>query len=340
MKSISKDNKSVLYLLLIAIFLQLLLLFYFKYHNQNLALINFNPEVRGNFFNLLIYFIAILFLGLTIFNRKSKINLKLLTTLLVLSYLFLIAGFISIQIKLPLDSIYIFGQFGNKLFTGLCYSLYQLSLFIFLFTLIFELGNKKQRVLIKSVLMAILTMVLLLSYSFIFIESHQEKLKLSPLDSKSEYNLLVFGAAVWSDNKPSPILASRIDKAIELIKKYKIRKIFLTGGNAPGELSEAEVALDYIKSKNISVNNVIIEKKTTSTTEQIQYIKKKLNEEEQKNLIVISDAFHLVRIKEISKFHKLRIKTIASELELNFLSNLYNKTREALALTLFWFFAL
>ncbi|MFN4174641.1 MAG: YdcF family protein [Parachlamydiaceae bacterium] len=86
----------------------------------------------------------------------------------------------------------------------------------------------------------------------------------------------MLGAAVWSDNKPSPILAARVDKAIDLMKNFNVEKVYFTGSNAPGELSEAEVALNYLKSKNVSADNVITETNTTSTTEQIQFIKNKM----------------------------------------------------------------
>lgn len=340
MKQQSKDSNSVLYLLIIATILQLILLYYFKYQNQNLSIKSINLDASGNLINLIIYLIPLLILVSVLINKKSKINLNLLSFLLVASYIFLILGFISTRLKLPFDSIYVFGQFGNKLFTGLCYSIYQFTFFSYVFVLIFNTMNKPNKILMKSFFASLIIMISLLVYSFFYISSHQEKLKFTSLDKKVSYNVVVLGAAVWSDNKPSPILASRIDKAIDLLKSYDINKIFLTGGSAPGELSEAEVALNYLKSKKIPSENIVIEKKTSSTTEQIQYIKNQLSEEDRKNLIIISSAFHLVRIKEISKFHNLKIKTVASEVELSFLSNFYNKFREALALIVFWFFAI
>lgn len=340
MKSSNNENKTVLYLLIIALGLQLFLLYFFKYQNQNLSIKNIDIEFSGNLFNLLIYLIAEILLLFILFNPKIKINLKLLSSLLVSSYFSLLFGFVSTKIDLPFNSIYVFGQFGNKLFTGFCYSLYQLTLFAFIFSLILGMKKNQNRIFIKSILFSFLTMIIILIYSLFFIISREEKVKLQPLDSKTAYTVVVLGAAVWSDNKPSPILAARVDKAIELLKNHNIKKLFLTGSNAPGELSEAEVALNYLKSKNVSFGNIITESNTTSTTEQIQFLKSRLIEREQQNLIVVSDSFHLVRIKEISKFHKLKIKTIASELKLSFISELYNTVREALALTVFWFFAI
>lgn len=340
MKSSNNENKTVLYLLIIALGLQLFLLYFFKYQNQNLSIKNIDIEITGNLFNLIIYLIAEILLLIVLLNQKIKINLKLSSSLLVTSYLFLLFGFISTKISLPFNSIYIFGQFGNKLFTGLCYTLYQLTLLTFILSLILGMRKNQSRIFVKSILFSIITMVIILFYSLFFIISREERVKLQPLDSKTSYTVVVLGAAVWSDNKPSPILAARVDKAIELLKNHNVKKLFLTGSNAPGELSEAEVALNYLKRKNVSFENIVTESNTTSTTEQIQFLKSRLSETEQQNLIVVSDSFHLVRIKEISKFHKLKIKTIASELKLSFISELYNTIREALALTVFWFFAI
>lgn len=340
MKSASNENKNVLYLLMIAAFLQLLLLYFFKYQNQNLSILDINLEITGNLFNLIIYLIAILLLTFALINSKIKLNLKVLSSLMVVSYFFLVFGYVSTKINLPFNSIYIFGQFGNKLFTGLCYTIYQLMIFTFIFVLLLGLRKSQSKIFFKSLVLSLIVMIAFLVYSFFFIISREERVKLQPLDKRTSYTIVVLGAAVWSDNKPSPILAARVDKAIDLLENFNVDKLYLTGSNAPGELSEAEVALKYLKSKNISFQKVITENNTTSTTEQIQFIKNKLSEESKRNLIVVSDSFHLVRIKEISKFHHLNIKTIASELQLNFLSELYNKIRESLALTVFWFFAI
>lgn len=340
MKSSANENKSIVYLLIIAVFLQLFLLYFFKYQNQNLSILNINLESTGNLFNLIIYLVAILFLIFTLSNQKIKNQLRLISTILVLSYIFLLFGYISTKIILPFNSIYILGQFGNKLFTGLCYTIYQLLFFTFIIIFIFSLKKNQNKVFIKSFVFSVMIMLAFLVYSFFFIMSREERVKIQPLDKKISYTVVVLGAAVWSDNKPSPILATRVDKAIDLIENFNVEKVYFTGSNAPGELSEAEVALNYLKSKNISSDNVITETNTTSTTEQIQFIKNKLSDSAKENLIIVSDSFHLVRIKEISKFHHLNIITIASELELNFISELYNKLRESLALTVFWFFAI
>lgn len=152
---------------------------------------------------------------------------------------------------------------------------------------------------------------------------------------------IVLGAAVWSDNKPSPTLASRVDKAIELYKQSKVNKIQLTGGNAPGELSEAEVSLKYILGKGIDRNDVWIEKSTTSTIEQVRFVKNNLMNDKQINsVIVISDKYHLQRVREICSFYNVEADAAASDLKLKTDKIIFYQLRESIALLLFWLFAL
>jgi vancomycin permeability regulator SanA len=151
---------------------------------------------------------------------------------------------------------------------------------------------------------------------------------------------VVLGAAVWS-NKPSPTLSSRADKAAELLMKGKINSIQLTGSNAPGELSEAEMAYNYLSSKEVNMNNVYMESQTTSTNEQIRFIKANLyNKPGIDEIIIISDSYHLPRIKEICRFHQIRTKVVASDLVHSLKDKIYYNLREAVGLIIFWFFAL
>ena len=152
---------------------------------------------------------------------------------------------------------------------------------------------------------------------------------------------VVLGAAVWSVNKPSPTLASRLDKAVRLYKKGIVNKIQLTGSNAPGELTEAEVALNYLLKKDVDTSDIYMENQTTSTTEQIRFIKNNLVAARIfNNIFIVSDQYHLARINEISRFYNIKVILAASELTLSFDNMLYNKIRESIAMVVFWCFAL
>jgi vancomycin permeability regulator SanA len=182
---------------------------------------------------------------------------------------------------------------------------------------------------------------LIFSSFYILLKENQSNEK--QFDNSRKAILVILGAAVWSDNKPSPILAARVEKSVSLlsIRNFNIEKIYFTGGSAPGENSEAEVAYDYFSSLNSDFKNVELETSTSSTNEQIQFIKNKiLPLYADYEIFVISDSFHLVRIKEISNFHHIKIKTVASDFAMSISSNIYNRIRESLALTLFWLFSI
>src|SRR5690606_4472468 len=155
--------------------------------------------------------------------------------------------------------------------------------------------------------------------------------------NKNNNNIaVVLGAAVWSDNKPSPILAARVDKALNLLNNNFVKKIHFTGSNAPGEISEAEAAFNYALSKNTDTDKLLIENETTSTNEQIHFIKKDLlPRDDIDHIIIVSDKFHLVRIEEISKFNNIKIFATQSDLKLDFDSDIYNRLRESIGLLFF-----
>lgn len=147
---------------------------------------------------------------------------------------------------------------------------------------------------------------------------------------------------MWSGNRPSPIFLGRIDKGAKLYKQKAIKKIQLTGGNAPGEVSEAKAAFNYlIEHHKLDSNSILIEELTSTTNEQIRYIRNNfIKEESSSNFIFISDEFHLMRITEMAKFYGLKAKVVSSEYKLNFQKSLYYRVRDSIGLILFWFFAI
>ena len=145
------------------------------------------------------------------------------------------------------------------------------------------------------------------------------------------------GAAVWKKNKPSPIFEARIRKALELYRKNYYKKIILTGGNAPGEISEAEAAQKYLVNLGVNKKDIILEKETSTTSEQIKYLKKYFSN---KKILIVSDGFHLSRITQIAKFFNLKVEGVSSDYTMTLEKAIYYRTRETVALLMFWLFAI
>jgi vancomycin permeability regulator SanA len=196
-------------------------------------------------------------------------------------------------------------------------------------------------ILLRSILNSIFIIFIYLGIACIFIQGSGFNSKRWELTKNPNNVAVVLGAAVWSGNQPSPSLSGRIDRAVELFNNGMAGEIILTGGNAPGEKSEAEVAYEYAKRKGMKMSKVKTESLTTSTTEQMKYIKNKLADFEDINdIIVVSDAYHLVRVLEISKFFNIKILVAASRMELKDENKFYRQLRECIALMVFWSFAL
>ncbi|MCU0407095.1 MAG: YdcF family protein [Ignavibacteriaceae bacterium] len=307
------SQKKYIITIVILLLAQIVFLFAVKYMNQNLPFDYFSLAKTGNLFNLMIYAGIIIGIVIGIKKNKSVISNKSITTFLVVSWFMLIISFITTKVIIVPTNFYIYEQPGDKVLTGLLFLIFLLTLIYFLIFLWRGIFSITKPGLFRKILSTTLMLI-----------------------------FLVLGAAVWSGNIPSPTLSSRVDKALELLEQGFIGKIVFTGGKAPGELPEAEVAYEYARVKGVDTSKVIIETSTSSTADQIRWIQNNLLAYDSSfgEIILISDAYHLPRAIEISKFYNLDIKVAESVHKQNFRDKIANKIRESIALFNFWNFAL
>lgn len=317
------------------------MLYWLKYKAHGAPLRSFRLDYIGNLFNL---FIPVLIaLGLSIqFIIRKYFDRKKIIFLLVLSgiSLVLLTGVFFVDNSVQQDSA---GYFLNipfrKLMAG---ALFLSSTFIQIFILIFVWGiywSNEQLFIVRGFVIAVTGLVLLAVFSFVYVSKGGNR-KVNTDSEKFEYGV-VLGAAVWSKDKPSPIFEGRIRKAFELYRTGIIKKISLTGGNAPGELSEAEAASRFLIKLGAKKSDIYIESKTSTTFEQIKFIRINLIPKlDKKKLVIISDDFHLSRILEMCKFFKVQAVGVSSSHILSWEKALFYRLRESVALLLFWFFAI
>jgi vancomycin permeability regulator SanA len=338
------NNSQKKYLIVIVILLvaQLIFLFAVKYMNQDLPLVYFSIAKTGNIFNLLIYTGIIFGILIGIRKNKSGITNKTITTFLVISWFLLIVSFITTKVKIVSAGMYIYDQPGDKVFTGLLFLIFLLTLLYFLIFLWSRILSKQRSTIFKNIFSTFLILLLFLVLIIIYIDNISYTSGRWTIKKSKENIAVVLGAAVWTGNIPSPTLSSRVDKALELLEQGFAGKMVFTGGKAPGELPEAEVAYEYARVKGVDTSKVITETSTSSTADQIKWIKNNLltDGKSSADIILISDAYHLPRAIEISKFFNLDVKVAESAHKLDFKDKFYNKLRESIALFNFWNFAL
>jgi len=325
----------------VLLILQLGFLYWIKYLNQDLPVSTFSIWEIGNLLNLFVYVGLIIPLFLILKKEKVLLTKKTITLFQLISWLLLLLSFISTRVKIVSDGSYIFSQPLGKVITGLLFLTFLIALLYFLIYLWSLLISKQKPKLLRNIFLTILMVFFLFLFVMIYIDnigytSGRWALK------KNEDNIgVVLGAAVWSGNIPSPTLSARVDKALDLLDQNFVGKIVLTGSNAPGELPESEVAYEYARVKGIDTTSVIVESFTSSTADQIRWIKNNLTTDNSSiDIILISDAYHLPRAIEISKFFNIDVKVAESAHKLNFEDVFYNKIRESIAVFNFWNFAL
>jgi len=314
-----------------------------KYYNQDLSIKNFDLLYIGNLINIF-FFLAYILLFLFQYLKTpeefySRKNFYLILNTLQLVFLFV--GVILNKIHFSFPSFYLLGHPSSQVIVGLIFIISQFIQFFLISIVWVVLFKIKSLVYLRSFVNSILIIVVLLIFSFFYAQklSRIEKLNVS-MSNKADI-AVVLGAAVWSKNKPSDILKWRLNKVVELYQKGFVKKIQLTGSNAPGEMTEAEVAFNYLKTTDINLNDVLIERNTTSTVEQVSFIKREIMDKQgYKKIIVVSDKYHLKRIKEISRFYNIKTELAGSKINLKFKDLVYYKFREGVALLVFWLFAL
>lgn len=315
-----------------------LVLIYIKYESNDISIKEFKVDYIGNVINYFIPF-TILVASIILKNTKKEIQQSkrvIALSLMTLSFIALISVIFIYKFRIIKVSTHILNLPIQKFTIGFLFSLgviIQVYIFNYIIGYFFEQDKLYElRVLIRTAntfaILIVFTLFYVWNVSIYSIENIYKK--------KYDYGCIP-GAAVWSKNKPSPIFEARIRKALELYRKKYFNKIILTGGNAPGEITEAESAAKYLINLGVDKSDLIVEKETSTTSEQIKYLKKNFANDE---ILIISDGFHLSRINQMAKFFNLKVEGVASNYELSFEKTFYYRTRESIALLMFWLFAI
>lgn len=106
------------------------------------------------------------------------------------------------------------------------------------------------------------TFVSLLFYSWIY--------RILPRRRKYDY-IIIHGAGL-DGTRPTPLLAGRIDKALELWnKQHQQGKFVASGGQGADEVvSEAQAMRDYLLEKSVPADAILMEDKSTTTWENLK----------------------------------------------------------------------
>jgi vancomycin permeability regulator SanA len=124
--------------------------------------------------------------------------------------------------------------------------------------------------------------------------------------ARPAHAIVVFGTAQYN-GVPSPVLAARLDHAIELYEQDLAPVIVVTGGNQPGDqFTEATASANYLIARGVPDEDVLREVSGTTSWQSLAAAANFLDDRSINDVLLVSDPFH-----------SLRIRAMASELGLD-----------------------
>jgi iron complex transport system ATP-binding protein len=329
------------FLLSIAIVSEILtygLLAYIRYRNQGLSLSAFDLTKTGNLIStgFLILMMASI-CAHTIRPKLSDLQSRWLMTLSVLSLFLLgLSVFPDRDLKVT-----IFATITLIKSYEFAYSLI-LNVRTGQFRLFTSKRTKPANLLGKlaSPLLAIAVTGVLVSFSIIYALLYKDDTNKYVLSQSIKADAaVILGAAVWHGNRPSPIFRERINKGYELLRSGVVPVLVLTGGNAYGEIPEAGIARRELLKMGARDSQLIVESASSSTIEQIVYIRNELVAK--RNLhrfIIVSNHFHLRRAIDMCNFNNISADAVACHDPLNRDKQILFVLRDGVALIFYWLF--
>ena len=142
--------------------------------------------------------------------------------------------------------------------------------------------------------------------------------------------IIILGCMLRKDGTLTPLLKSRVDKAIEFSKLQKENNnkdiIFVpSGGQGKDEIiPEAEAIKNYLLNQGIKSKNILVENKSTSTYENIKFSYKLIKEKNKNPNIAFSTTnYHVFRAGNIATMQKIEIEGIGAKTKSYFWLNAF-----------------
>lgn len=217
----------------------------------------------------------------------------------------LAAAAVLVILFFPLATIIMFFVEGIKVIkheglklTNLLSLIFAIGLFIFLFVgpIFVKSSNKIMTSLYAVISFAVFYLLsVLASYCLSAFLNTFHLFKKRKLDY-----IIVLGAGIKGEQVP-PLLTSRIDQGIEILKKNPKALVIMSGGQGKGEdIPEGEAMARYAINKGIDESKIIIEDKSTNTKENLLF-SSKLMTKESPRVGLVTTSYHVFRALILAK---------------------------------------
>lgn len=161
-----------------------------------------------------------------------------------------------------------------------------------------------------------------------FLASSKEDSTSSKKDTASTADcILVLGAGIREDGSPTPMLAERLDAAIELYKSHAAPKLIMSGDHSRKDYDEVRTMKDYTIEKGVPSEDIFMDHAGFSTYESIYRARDIFQAQD---LLIVTQEYHLYRALYIANALSLKAQGVPSDTQ-RYSGQLYRDLREILA---------
>lgn len=154
-------------------------------------------------------------------------------------------------------------------------------------------GNKIKRILLSVLALSIVGGLIILFINIYMIEKYKDKIlnQNNMVDKKFDC-ILVLGAMVWGDDRPSHMLEDRLNRAIELYNAGYSDRILMSGDHGRNEYDEVNVMKQYAIDKGVKAEHIFMDHAGFSTYESMYRASDIFQVE---SAIIVTQGYHLYR---------------------------------------------
>ena len=112
--------------------------------------------------------------------------------------------------------------------------------------------------------------------------------------------IVVLGTAQFN-GRPGPVLRARLDRALAVYEAGMAPLIVVTGGKQQGDqFTEAQAGRDYLVEQGVPTEAILLENRGQDSWQSMQSVAALLEYRQLSRVLLVSDGFHLFRLKKMA----------------------------------------
>ena len=180
--------------------------------------------------------------------------------------------------------------------------------------------------IIEFIILFAISIVILINI-YMIIKSHKQIIKNEDMKFEKIDCLLVLGAGIINNERPTLMLKDRLDKSIELYKKGIAKKIIMSGDHGKKNHDEVGIMKKYAIERGIPSEDIFMDHAGFCTYDSIYRAKEIFGV---KKMIIVTQKYHLYRSIYIA--NKLEIESFGIKSDARVYAKMpYHFVRESLA---------